>query len=132
VRLFHPRQGFIGDVGGDPDALLDGIIGRIDRLSRWGDCRQFADPIDRRSPAKSGMTQRADLEEFWATADPKLVDLQLRLDEWQHFWNNAIFLETPCSYLLGYVSPRFGTAPGLNRGRALLLALLLLIAAIAR
>ena len=32
-------------------------------------------------------TQRADLEEFWAMADPKSVDLRQRLDEWQHFWN---------------------------------------------
>ncbi len=32
-------------------------------------------------------TQRADLEEFGATVDPKSVDLRHRLDEWQHFWN---------------------------------------------
>ena len=57
------------------------------RLMEWG--IKFR-PIKPRSPHLNGKverTQRADLEEFWATADPKLVDLQRRLDEWQHFWN---------------------------------------------
>jgi hypothetical protein len=49
-------------------------------------------PTKPRSPHLNGKierTQRADLEEFWATADPKLVDLQQRLDEWQRFYNSA-------------------------------------------
>ena len=47
-------------------------------------------PTKPRSPhlnCKVERTQRADLEEFWATADPKSVDPRQRLDEWQHFWN---------------------------------------------
>ncbi len=31
--------------------------------------------------------QRSDLEEFWATVDPKAPDIEDRLAEWQHFWN---------------------------------------------
>jgi transposase InsO family protein len=57
------------------------------RLMTWG--IKFR-PTKPRSPHLNGKverTQRADLEEFWATADPKSVDLQQRLDEWQHFWN---------------------------------------------
>src|SRR5215831_6216916 len=59
------------------------------RLMGWG--IKFR-PTKPRSPHLNGKverTQRADLEEFWATADPKLVDLQQRLDEWQHFYNPA-------------------------------------------
>ena len=57
------------------------------RLMEWG--IKFR-PTKPRSPHLNGKverTQRADLEEFWATADPKSVDLRQRLDEWQHFWN---------------------------------------------
>ena len=57
------------------------------RLMTWG--IKFH-PTKPRSPHLNGKverTQRADLEEFWATADPKSVDLRQRLDEWQHFWN---------------------------------------------
>src|SRR5262249_6811653 len=42
-------------------------------------------PTKPRSPHlndKVERTQRADLEEFWATADPKSVDLRQQLDEW--------------------------------------------------
>ena len=52
------------------------------RLMAWG--IKFR-PIKPRSPHLNGKverTQRADLEEFWATADPKSVDLQQQLDEW--------------------------------------------------
>jgi Integrase core domain len=47
-------------------------------------------PIKPRLPHLNGKverTQRADLEEFWATADLKSVDLRQRRNEWQHFWN---------------------------------------------
>jgi len=48
-------------------------------------------PIKPCSPHLNGKverTQRADLEEFWATADSKSPDLRQRLDEWQlHFRN---------------------------------------------
>jgi transposase InsO family protein len=57
------------------------------RLMEWG--IKFR-PTKPRSPHLNGKverTQRADLEEFWAMADPKSVDLRQRLDEWQHFWN---------------------------------------------
>jgi transposase InsO family protein len=55
------------------------------RLMMWG--IKFR-PTKPRSPHLNGKverTQRADLEEFWATVDPKSVDLRQRLDEWQHF-----------------------------------------------
>ena len=57
------------------------------RLMEWG--IKFR-PTKPRSPHLNGKverTQRADLEEFWATTNPKSVDLRQRLDEWQHFWN---------------------------------------------
>lgn len=57
------------------------------RLMTWG--IKFR-PTKPRSPHLNGKverTQRADLEEFWATADPKSVDLRQHRDEWQHFWN---------------------------------------------
>jgi transposase InsO family protein len=57
------------------------------RLIGWG--IKFR-PIKPRSPHLNGKverTQRTDLEEFWATVDPKSPDLRQRLDEWQHFWN---------------------------------------------
>lgn len=47
-------------------------------------------PVPPRSPHLNGKverTQRSDLEEFWATADPKATDIEDRLAEWQHFWN---------------------------------------------
>ncbi|MCW2242538.1 transposase InsO family protein [Azospirillum canadense] len=47
-------------------------------------------PTKPRSPHLNGKverTQRADLEEFWTTVDPRAPDLQERLAEWQHFWN---------------------------------------------
>jgi transposase InsO family protein len=47
-------------------------------------------PIPPRSPHLNGKverTQRADLEEFWATADPKAADILDSLAEWQHHWN---------------------------------------------
>jgi len=59
------------------------------RLMEWG--IKFR-PTKPRSPHLNGKverTQRADLEEFWAMADPKSVDLRQRLDEWQHFYNRA-------------------------------------------
>jgi hypothetical protein len=60
---------------------------RAIRLIGWG--IKFR-PIKPRSPHLNGKverTQRADLEEFWPTVDPKSPDVQQRLDEWQHFWN---------------------------------------------
>jgi len=57
------------------------------RLMSWG--IKFR-PIKPRSPHLNGKverTQRADLEEFWPTVDPKSPDIQQQLDEWQHFWN---------------------------------------------
>lgn len=47
-------------------------------------------PIPPRSPHLNGKVeraQRADLEEFWATVDPKDTDIEMRLAEWQHHWN---------------------------------------------
>lgn len=47
-------------------------------------------PIPPRSPHLNGKverTQRADLEEFWATLDPGSPDIADRLSEWQHHWN---------------------------------------------
>ena len=47
-------------------------------------------PVPPRSPHLHGKverTQRSDLEEFWATVDPKATDIEDRLAEWQHFWN---------------------------------------------
>jgi transposase InsO family protein len=47
-------------------------------------------PIKPRSPHLNGKverSQRADLEEFWPTVDPRSPDVQERLAEWQHFWN---------------------------------------------
>ena len=47
-------------------------------------------PVPPRSPHLNGKverTQRSDLEEFWATVDPKATDIEDRLAEWQHFWN---------------------------------------------
>ena len=60
-------------------------------------------PIKPRSPHLNGKverSQRADLEEFWPTVDPRSPDIQQRLDEWQHFWNwerphNALGGKTP-------------------------------------
>ena len=68
------------------------------RLMTWG--IKFR-PTKPRSPHLNGKverTQRADLEEFWATADPKSVDLRQRLDEWQHFCNPA--LQHPSVYTI--------------------------------
>jgi transposase InsO family protein len=47
-------------------------------------------PIKPRSPHLNGKverSQRADLEEFWPTVDPRSPAVQERLAEWQHFWN---------------------------------------------
>lgn len=47
-------------------------------------------PIKPRSPHLNGKverTQRADLEEFWSTVDPKAADIEDRIAEWQHHWN---------------------------------------------
>ena len=47
-------------------------------------------PIKPRSPHLNGKverSQRADLEEFWPTVDPRSPDIRERLAEWQHFWN---------------------------------------------
>jgi transposase InsO family protein len=47
-------------------------------------------PLPPRSPHLNGKverTQRADLDEFWATIDPKRHDIEARLVEWQHHWN---------------------------------------------
>ncbi len=47
-------------------------------------------PIKPRSPHLNGKverSQRADLEEFWPTVDPRSPDVGERLAEWQHFWN---------------------------------------------
>ena len=47
-------------------------------------------PIKPRSPHLNGKverSQRADLEEFWPTVDPRSPDIGERLAEWQHFWN---------------------------------------------
>ena len=47
-------------------------------------------PLPPRSPRLNGKverTQRSDLEEFWATADPRAADIEDLLAEWQHFWN---------------------------------------------
>jgi transposase InsO family protein len=47
-------------------------------------------PIKPRSPHLNGKverSQRADLEEFWPTVDPRSPNIRERLDEWQHFWN---------------------------------------------
>lgn len=57
------------------------------RLIDWG--IKFR-PIRPRSPHLNGKverTQRADLEEFWWTVDPKEPDIADRLAEWQHHWN---------------------------------------------
>jgi transposase InsO family protein len=57
------------------------------RLLDWG--IKFR-PIRPRSPHLNGKverTQRADLEEFWCTVDPKAPDVVNRLAEWQHHWN---------------------------------------------
>ena len=60
-------------------------------------------PIKPRSPHLNGKverSQRADLEEFWPTVDPRSSDVQERLAEWQHLWNwerphNALGGKTP-------------------------------------
>ena len=47
-------------------------------------------PLPPRSPHLNGKverTQRSDLEEFWATVDPKSADIEDRLADWQHFLN---------------------------------------------
>ena len=47
-------------------------------------------PVPPRSPHLNGKverTQRSDLEDSWATVDPKATDIEDRLAEWQHFWN---------------------------------------------
>ena len=47
-------------------------------------------PLPPRSPHLNGKverTQRSDLEEFWATVDPKAADIEDLLADWQHFWN---------------------------------------------
>ena len=47
-------------------------------------------PLPPRSPHLNGKverTQRSDLEEFWATVDPRAADIEDLLAEWQHFWN---------------------------------------------
>ncbi len=47
-------------------------------------------PLPPRSPHLNGKverTQRSDLEEFWATVDPKSADIEDRLADWRHFWN---------------------------------------------
>jgi transposase InsO family protein len=57
-------------------------------------------PIKPRSPHLNGKverSQRADLEEFWPTVDPRSRDVAERLAEWQHFWN----WERPHSALTG-------------------------------
>lgn len=57
------------------------------RLFDWG--IKFR-PIRPRSPHLNGKverTQRADLEEFWCTIDPKAAGVVDRLAEWQHHWN---------------------------------------------
>ena len=58
-----------------------------DRLRDW--CIKFR-PIRPRSPHLNGKVERVQktaLEEFWPTADLKDPDLELRLAEWQHFYN---------------------------------------------
>ena len=55
ARALAKEIAVIGDVAGDSDAFFGGIVGRVNRVSRWGDCRQLTDPIDRRSPVKSRM-----------------------------------------------------------------------------
>jgi transposase InsO family protein len=52
-------------------------------------CIKFR-PIKPRSPHLNGKverSQRTDLEEFWATTDPKDPEIELRLAEWQHYYN---------------------------------------------
>ena len=57
------------------------------RLMGWGIKFRHIKPRSPHLNGKVERTQRTDLEEFWATVDPKSSDLRQRLDEWQHFWN---------------------------------------------
>ncbi|MCC6967942.1 MAG: IS481 family transposase [Nitrospira sp.] len=52
-------------------------------------CMKFR-PIKPASPHLNGKVERSqktDREEFWAVTDPQTPDLELRLAEWQHYYN---------------------------------------------
>lgn len=52
-------------------------------------CIKFR-PIKPASPHLNGKVERSqktDREEFWAVADPNSPELELRLTEWQHYYN---------------------------------------------